>query len=418
MNRKLSKIIGQSILFLGFFISTFVLQAQEKLQGLFYYDYTPVSIEIRDGKIFQITRLEKLPDGVPEVFIAPGFFDNQVNGFAGVTFALGGGELTVEGIKKATKELWKHGITTYMPTTTTNSRELLLKNLAVLEKARNDTSLFGSIAGFHMEGPYINPEDGYRGAHPKQYVRLPDWNEFMQFNKAANYHILQVTVAPEIKGALDFISGCSRNGIIVALGHHNASAEIVTAAIDRGAKIATHMGNGAANMVNRHKNPFWSQLADNRLNISIICDGFHLPPEVVKAFYKTKRVDKTILTSDVTSYGSLPTGYYISGEGDSIEITKEGKLWNINQNGLYGSASPLSTGVGNVMKFTGCSLADAIQMASTNPANLYNLGDRGKLEPGMRADIVIFTLDDYKIKINKTWVKGNLVYDASSKKNE
>ena len=178
------------------------------------------------------------------------------------------------------------------------------------------------------------------------------------------------------------------------------------------------MGNGAANIVNRHKNPFWSQLADDRLNISIICDGFHLPPEVVKAFYKTKGVYKTILTSDVTSYGSLSPGKYISGEGDSIEITTEGKLWNINQNGLYGSASPLIIGVGNVMKFTGCSLADAIQMASTNPANLYNFNDRGKLEPGMRADIVMFTLDDYKIKIHKTWVKGNLVYDAKNNKDE
>ena len=418
MNKKIAKIFGLSILFFGLLTNTFVLQAQEKLEGLFYYDHSPVSIEIRDGKIFQITRLEKLPEGVPEVFIAPGFFDNQVNGFAGVTFALGGGELTVDGVKKATKELWKFGVTTYMPTTTTNSRELLLKNLAILEKARNDTSLFGSIAGFHMEGPYINPEDGYRGAHPKQYVRLPDWDEFMQFTEATNHHILQVTVAPEMKGALDFISGCSRNGIIVALGHHNAPAENVTAAIDRGAKIATHMGNGAANIVNRHKNPFWSQLADDRLNISIICDGFHLPPEVVKAFYKTKGVYKTILTSDVTSYGSLSPGKYISGEGDSIEITTEGKLWNINQNGLYGSASPLIIGVGNVMKFTGCSLADAIQMASTNPANLYNLNDRGKLEPGMRADIVMFTLDDYKIKIHKTWVKGNLGYDAKNNKDE
>lgn len=418
MNKKIAKIFGLSIPFIGLLISTFVLQAQEKIEGLFYYDHSPVSIEIRDGKIFQITRLEKLPEGVPEVFIAPGFFDNQVNGFAGVTFALGGGELTLDGVKKATKELWKYGVTTYMPTTTTNSRELLLKNLAVLEKARNDTSLYGSIAGFHMEGPYISPDDGYRGAHPKQFVRLPDWDEFMRFNEAANHHILQVTVAPEMKGALDFISDCSRNGIIVALGHHNAPAEIVTAAINRGAKIATHMGNGAANIVNRHKNPFWSQLADDRLNISIICDGFHLPPEVVKAFYKTKSVDKTILTSDVTSYGSLPTGKYISEEGDSIEITNEGKLWNIDQNGLYGSASPLSTGVGNVMKFTGCSIADAIQMASTNPANLYNLSDRGNLEPGMRADIVIFSLDDYKIKIHKTWVKGNLVYDAKRNNNE
>ncbi len=408
------------VVVLGIFLTvSFLLQAREKITGLLYYDRSPVSVEIRDGKIYQVTRLEKLPEGVPEVYIAPGFFDNQVNGFAGVTFALGGGsDLTVEDVKKATRELWRFGVTTYMPTTTTNSRELLLRNLAVLEKARNDTSLYGSIAGFHMEGPYISPVDGYRGAHPKKYVRLPDWQEFTQFDEAANHHILQVTVAPEMEGALDFISQCSRAGIVVALGHHNAPAETVTAAIDRGAKIATHLGNGAATMVNRHKNPFWSQLADDRFNISIICDGFHLPPEVVKAFYKAKGVDKTIVTSDVTNYGSLPTGFYISEEGDSIEITPEGKLWNMAQNGLYGSASALTKGVGNIMKFTGCTLADAVQMASTNPAKLYNLNDRGKLEPGMRADIILFSLEDFSIHIQQTWVKGNLVYDAKRNGNE
>lgn len=418
MKEKIEKLFRQSILLFGILLSAFVMKSQERIVGLLYYDHSPVSIEIRDGKIYQVTRLEKLPEGVPEVFIAPGFFDNQVNGFAGVTFALGGGELTVEGVKIATKELWKYGVTTYMPTTTTNSHELLLKNLAILEKARNDTSLYGSIAGFHMEGPFINPEDGYRGAHPKQYVRLPDWDEFMQFDKAANHHILQVTVAPEMEGALDFITNCSRNDIIVALGHHNAPAETVTAAIDRGAKIATHLGNGAANMVNRHKNPFWSQLADDRFSISIICDGFHLPPEVVKAFYKAKGVDKTILTSDVTSYGSLPKGKYLSDEGDSIEITPEGKLWNINQGGLYGSASPLVNGLGNIMKFTGCSLTDAVQMASTNPAKLYGQNDRGILEPGKRADIVMFTCDDFVVKIQKTWVTGKLVYDAKRNLND
>ncbi len=419
MNIKILKIISRLTGVWGILIIFCVpLFAQERIYGLFYYDHTPALITIKDGKIFQFTRLEKLPEGAPKVYIAPGFIDNQVNGFAGTTFALGGGELTMEGVEKATRELWKYGVTTYLPTLTTNSRELLLKHLAVLEKARTNPGLYGSIVGYHLEGPYISPVDGYRGAHPKEYVRLPDWNEFLQFDEAANHHIVQVTVAPEMQGALDFISQCSRNGIIVALGHHNAPAETVTKAIDRGAHIATHLGNGAALTVNRHRNPFWSQLADDRLDISIICDGFHLPPELIRAFYKTKGNEKTILTSDVTSYGSLPVGKYISGDGDSIEITPEGKLWNINQNGLYGSASPLINGVGNIMKFTGCSLADAVQMASTNPANLYHLNDRGTLEPGKRADIALFTLDNNVVHIQKTWVQGHLVYTAEKNQNE
>jgi N-acetylglucosamine-6-phosphate deacetylase len=385
--------------------------AQKIIKGLFYYDHSPVSVEINQGKISQIIRLKDVTDDFPELYIAPGFIDNQVNGFAGVTFALGSGELTPEGVKKATRVLWKYGVTTYLPTLTTNSNELLLNNLSILAEVKNDPDMHGSIAGFHLEGPYINPEDGYRGAHPKEHVRLPDWNEFMEFDEASGGNILQITLAPEMKGAMDFITKCRNNDIIVALGHHNAPAEIVFAAIDRGAKITTHIGNGAASIINRHRNPFWSQLADDRLNISIICDGFHLPPEVINVFYKVKGVEKTIITSDVTSYGSLPPGNYFTAEGDSIKITREGMLLNVIQGGLYGSASPLIKGVRHIIEVTGCSLADAVQMSSTNVARLYGLDDRGTLQPGKRADIIIFALEDFELKIKETWVEGELVYE-------
>lgn len=385
--------------------------ARNTITGLHYLDNSPVEININEGKIINVKRLEKLPKDFPEVYIAPGLIDNQVNGFAGVTFALGGGELVPEGVKHATKELWKYGITTYLPTLTTNSRELFLKHLSIIRYVSRDPDLYGSIAGFHLEGPYISSEDGYRGAHPLEHVRLPDWNEFMEFREVSENNIVQVTIAPEIDGALDFITKCNQLGIIVALGHHNASAEIVTSAIDRGAKISTHLGNGAAITISRHKNPFWSQLADDRLNISIICDGFHLPPEVISVFYKVKGVEQIILTSDVTSYGGLPAGNYMTSVGHSIKITQEGMLWNNDQGGLYGSASVITKGVGHIMKVTGCSLGEAIQMASTNPAHFYGFNDRGVLEPGKRADIILFTLDDFNVNIQKTWIKGKLVYE-------
>jgi N-acetylglucosamine-6-phosphate deacetylase len=184
----------------------------------------------------------------------------------------------------------------------------------------------------------------------------------------------------------------------------------VTAAIDRGAKIATHLGNGAANIINRHKNPFWSQLSDDRLSISIIGDSFHLLPEEIRTLYKSKGVDKTIITSDVTHYAALDPGTYKTATGETIELTKEGMLRYPAQNVLYGSASPITKGVGFVMKVTGCTLAQSVQMASTNPARLYGLNDRGVLEPGKRADLVLFTLEDYKVKVKKTYVKGQLVF--------
>lgn len=355
--------------------------------------------------------MKKLPAGSERFIIAPGLIDNQVNGFAGVSFTFGGAELSAEGVKKATEALWKTGVTTYIPTLTTNSHDLLLKNFTVLGKAMNDPSLLGSIPGFHLEGPYISPVDGYRGAHPKSHVRKPDWNEFLLLNKAAGNKIIQVTLAPEMEGAMDFIDKCRAAGIIVALGHHNGSAEQVNAAIDHGARIATHLGNGCANMINRHLNPLWPQLADDRLMISIIGDGFHLNPEEIRVFYKVKGSDKTIITSDVTSYASLPPGKFLNEEGDTIELTPEGMVRYTAQNVLAGSASPVKKGMANVMKVTGCSLDEAIQMTSINPARLYGLSDRGEIMVGRRADLILFQLIKDEMVIRKTYVKGILVYE-------
>lgn len=413
MNGKATVFVIRNFLFLFILVLGMEsLKAQQVIEGIHYHTGQPVQVTINNGIIENITNLDK-PVGDNPVYIAPGFFDNQVNGFAGVSFAFGDSDLTPEGIEKATSELWKKGVTTYLPTLTTNSIEILTRNFELLSKAVDDPKLLGSVPGFHLEGPYINPEDGYRGAHPKQFVKLPDWDEFMQLYKASGEHILQITVAPEMKGGLDFITKCSQKGIVVALGHHNADAKTVTAAIDRGAKTSTHLGNGAANMINRHRNPFWSQLADDRLNISIICDSFHLLPEEIQTFFKVKGVDRTIITSDVTHYAALEPGEYKTSTGETIELTKDGMLRYPAQNVLYGSASPITKGVGYIMKVTGCTLAEAVQMASTNPARLYNLNDRGTLQPGKRADIILFTLENFQVNILETWVKGKKVYENS-----
>lgn len=229
---------------------------------------------------------------------------------------------------------------------------------------------------------------------------------------------MQVTLAPEIAGALDFIKKCREKDIVVALGHHNASAELIKAAVDNGAQIVTHLGNGTANTINRHLNPFWPQLADDRLLISIICDGIHLLPEEIKVFYKVKGADKIILTSDVTYFAGLPPGDYTTPEGVKIKLTPEGKVWNPEKNILHGSAIPLRKGFGHIMEVTGCTMAEVVKMCSTNAARLYGLSDRGELQPGKRADLTLFTSGDGGlIKIEKTYVQGELVYDAGSEQN-
>lgn len=383
---------------------------QNSITGLLYTDMKPVSISVENGIITGIRRISSLPQGSDSLIVAPGLIDNQINGFAGVSFTFGGGELTAEGVKKATRAIWETGVTTYLPTLTTNSYELLAKNFSILASVREDKDLLGSIPGYHLEGPYISPVDGYRGAHPLKYVRPPDWNEFLELNKAAGSRIIEVSLAPETEGAMDFISKCQEAGIIVGLAHHNGSEDQINEAVDRGADISTHLGNGCANMVNRHLNPLWPQLASDGLMISIIGDGFHLNNEEIRTFYKVKGPGKTIITSDVTSYASLPPGKFVNSEGDTLELTPEGMLKYPAQNVRAGSASPVIKGVANVMKVTGCSLADAIKMASTNPARLYGLNDRGSLEKGKRADIILFRISGDRFIIDQTFVAGECVF--------
>lgn len=352
-------------------------------------------------------------------FIAPGLIDIQVNGYNSVSFCLEGaentsasnGNLTVSDVRKVTEGLWEEGVTTYFPTLTTNSQDLLIKNFGILAQAMDDPSQMGSIPGFHLEGPYISAVDGYRGAHPLEHVRKPVWDEFFEIYIASGEKILLITVAPEVEGAFEFIRKCRDLGIVVSLGHHNGMAGQIKQAIENGASLATHLGNGCANMVNRHHNPIWPQLADDRLKISFIADGFHLPPEMLQVFYKMKGAENIVITSDITSYAGLPPGTYRIKSGQSVEKTMEGNLrFSGQEGGLYGSASSLRNGVAHIMKVTGCGLVNAIKMTTLNPALVHHLNDRGVLEAGKRADIILFKMEDEKMVIQKTIVGGNEVY--------
>jgi N-acetylglucosamine-6-phosphate deacetylase len=409
---SIKRILSSIVLFLMLHLT----YAQQKIEGLSYLDGKPLSVVIKNGKIAQVNRIADLPAGSRKLYIAPGMIDNQVNGFLGVSFVSeAGGNLTLEDFKKATKGLWERGVTTYFATLSSNSKEELMSIISKIGQFKNDKSLHGSVPGFHLEGPYISPEEGYRGAHTLKFIRKPDWDEFMELYRASGNSILTVTVAPETEGAMEFIKKCNEKGIVVALGHHNADAATVNRAVENGAKICTHLGNGCANSINRHLNPLWPQLSNDKLSISIICDGFHLTPEEIRVFYKVKGSDRTLVTSDVTEFAGLAPGIYKIFDGAEIELTTEGELRYPAEKVLYGAASAMDKGVRHIMNVTGCSLADAIKMASTNQAKLYGLTDRGSIETGKRADLILFELGDSRLKIFRTYVNGELVYDSGDK---
>lgn len=375
------------------------------VKGLFYEDGEPVSISILNGKIAKIDHLISGAEQ-PGLYIAPGFIDLQVNGFMGVDFS--DLKLTKESLLKATKALWKIGVTTFIPTVITNDQTNLLSSFSILSGALDDEVLRMSIPGFHLEGPYISPVQGYRGAHLEKYIRDPDWDEFSELQKAANNRIIMITLAPEAKGAIPFIRKCTDAGVVVSLGHHNGSSDIIRQAVDAGASISTHLGNGCANMINRHNNPLWPQLAEDRITATIITDGFHLTREEVQCFYKMKGVDRIVLVSDVLDLAGLPPGEYRRGE--RLVLMTQDVVKYPAEDVLAGAVSPLGTNVINMMKFTGCSLGDAVRMASTNPARSIGLYDIGEIKQGKRADLILFTIENERIVVQKTIIDGKVVY--------
>ncbi len=375
------------------------------IEGLFYLDGEPVRIEIADGKIAKINHLSS-ESGIPAIYVAPGLIDIQINGYMGIDFA--DQNLTIEGIREATKALWKEGVTTYLPTITTSDQLRLEKSFSLLTQALDDEVTGMSIPGFHLEGPYISPVKGYRGAHPEKYIRDPDWNEFSELQKAAQKGIKLITVAPEMEGAISFIEKCNETGVVVSLGHHNGTPEVIEQAVDAGASVSTHLGNGCANMINRHHNPLWPQLANDGLSITIIADGSHLTKDEVMTFYKVKGTDQTILVSDAVYLAGLPPGEYMH-KGRTLLLTKEVVKFPA-EDVFPGAATPISLCVGNMMKFTGCSLSDAIQMASTNPARSMGLTHLGEISEGKRADLILFTMENGEMVIQQTIVAGEVVY--------
>lgn len=346
-----------------------------------------VEIEIdRD----RIVRLTPTADRADLSLVAPGMVDLQVNGYGGVEF--NDAALTNEQVHQVARSQDAFGVTSFLATTTTDSHAVLAHALATIAQAIDRLpEVAARIPGIHLEGPFISPDDGPRGAHPKQHVRPPDWDEFAQLQDAAQGRIKLLTVSPEYSGAADFIRKVTKTGVLVAIGHTKATADLIRAAVDAGARMSTHLGNGAHPQIRRHPNYIWDQLADDRLVASLITDGHHLPPAVVKSMVRAKTAERIVLVSDITSMGGMPPGKYQTGLSE-LEVLPSGKLVPAGQPEiLAGAALPLHVCVANVMRFAEVDLTTAIGMASTRPAEL--IGVRGHtLDVGAAANLMLFDL--------------------------
>ncbi len=340
--------------------------------------------------------------------LAPGLVDLQINGYGGREFTDPTLSLRAEHVVAVTQALAADGITAYAPTLTTNSFETLQHGLRILSEAFLATSeMQHCFAGIHLEGPYISAEDGPRGAHPAVHCRPHQWDEFQRFQEAAQGRIRILTMSPEFPGSCEFIERVAVSGVIVAIGHTAATCEQIRDAVSAGARMSTHLGNGAHTQLRRHPNYIWEQLADDRLMASLIADGHHLPPAVVQCFVRAKLPERCVLVSDITGLGGMPPGRYDTGLG-SVEILDDGRMVVAGQRQLLaGAARPLYEGVANVMRFAGVELRTAFAMASTGPAQLAGL-EVPRLEAGAPADFVLFDLAAEQLRILATYRRGVL----------
>jgi len=363
-----------------------------QLTGRSYDTGEPIRVTV-DGE--HIAAVEPLPpsaavDDWP--WIAPGLFDLQINGHGGVWFSKE--NLTADEVLQTLEPHFRYGITRLCPTLVTNSFEALASGFAAIHEAcRREEWAAKMVPGCHLEGPYISPEDGPRGAHPLEHVRGADWNEFQKLQELSGNRIRLVTLAPEVEGAVEFIRRAVESGVVAAIGHTAAEPADIAAAVNAGARLSTHLGNGAHGMIRRHPNYIWEQLGNRTLWASIITDGHHLPPSVVRCIVAVKTPQRTIITCDAAGLAGCPPGVY-DKEAVPMEILEDGRIVIAGQRQLLaGSSLETDTCVANAMAMADLSLQVAFDMAGVNPARLLGF-EEIRLQPGSRADLVVFQQND------------------------
>lgn len=346
-------------------------------------------------------------------YLAPGFIDIQVNGYAGVDYI--DPSASCEEISRSIQALLRTGITRFFPTVITGSPADMLGALQNLWRAKQQIPEASLIEGIHVEGPYIGPDDGPRGAHPRQWVRPPDLDEWARWRDATHGLIRLVTLSPHWPEAPRYIEALVGEGVIVSIGHTGASAEQIDAAVRAGATMSTHLGNGAHAILRRHPNYIWDQLADDRLCAGFIVDGIHLPSSFLKVALRAKTVERSILVTDAAAPAGAAVGRYQLGE-QAVDHTADGRVVLAGTEKLAGSALRIDRGIENLMHLGGLSLRDAVQTATVNPARWTKIPQRQHgLQTGERADIVVFNYDEsnHKIDVRATYVDGVRQFVAS-----
>jgi N-acetylglucosamine-6-phosphate deacetylase len=297
-------------------------------------------------------------------------FDIQINGFAGVDFQRP--ELTQAELRRAVDQLRVHETHRILLTLITDEIDALCRKFERLERFRGEDPVIAeTICGYHLEGPFLSPEEGYSGAHSATLQRAPDLKAFADLQDAARGKIRLITLAPEWPGSAEFIAAVAAAGVVVSLGHTNASEAQIDEAIAAGATLCTHLGNAVPQMLPRHDNIVQRLLARDELTACLIPDGVHLPPFVVKNFFRAKPRGKVIFTTDAMAAADAPPGRYTLGASE-VE-SRHGAVHQPGRANLAGSCLVPDHGVTNVARWLGISFQDARELFSSRVAAHFGI---------------------------------------------
>jgi N-acetylglucosamine-6-phosphate deacetylase len=375
----------------------------QKCSGRNFFSGEPITV-IFDTVIRAVERCNDPED----VWLAPGFIDLQVNGFAGVDY--NSRATSLDAIGRSLRAQFATGVTRLYPTVITGPPDAMADCLRNLADARETLPEGEAIEGFHVEGPHISSDDGPRGAHPQTWVRPPDFDEFRRWQEAAHGRVRIVTLSPEWPEAPRYIERITAEGVVASIGHTQATAEQIGDAVRAGATLSTHLGNGAHQMLRRHPNYIWDQLAEDGLMADFIVDGIHLGAAFLKAALRAKGLERSVLVTDASTPAGATPGRYYLGE-QAVDLTDAGRVVLAGTDRLAGSALDMARGVTNLMRIAGLSPAAAVRMATINAAVAGRVAGRtGGLIPGDRADFVQFRLSESReVQVVATWISGSPV---------
>jgi N-acetylglucosamine-6-phosphate deacetylase len=335
------------------------------------------------------------------LIVAPGFIDTHVHGSDGFDVM----EADADGIRAVGAHLATFGVTAWLPSTVSARHEALLRAVTHCREAWERPGRGAQIVGLHVEGPYINPVR--KGAQPAEGIRDPDPEECRELLAAAGGLTRVMTLAPEIPGGLDLVRLLRQEGVIASLGHSDADYDTALAAIEAGATHATHLFNAMPPLHHRKPGLAAAALNERELIAEVIADGHHLAPETVRLAFRAKGADGVCLITDATAAVGRPEGVHTLG---SHTVIVRGDLCLLADGTIAGSLLTMNRAAANAVAFSGCSLADAIKMATLVPAAIAGCADRkGSLDPGKDADLVLLRPD---FTVAATMIGGEIVFQS------